>query len=249
MLAAAEAQQAKQALEKEHSRLMAQFAQLAQMAATNMKNSNDLTTMSKADQSAKSNALGAKTTDGSAIGSGRSVASLETKAGKTGLPIALDEKTALGAKEAGEAGAKAGTSPSKGLEAASSLRKRLRDKLASKTALDATDPTKRFEGNLMGDGGMLTADEEEAPVAVTGKDTSAITRSALQAAEEHFSMSGSETAQEVNRLTEEVSRDLASLTDTPSGVLGSESRSLFERVKRAHDSCVKQSCVATSMKH
>lgn len=205
------------------------IAQLAQMKSAGQANVDGLAAQSKRPLYSSSSGAEAEKKVLGEVSS-----ALKGKSG-SGSPIAAGEKN--GAAESGAESAsnnsQAAAEAADGSEAQrAALRTRLRELLRKKMGIvGGQDIPDEFLGELgltpgsdsgLGEGGsqeQLALSKEE---------------------EEIFRLAGAETDAEVNRLRAELQEELAQ----SGGILPSESLSLFERVKAAHNACASKRCVA-----
>jgi hypothetical protein len=127
------------------------------------------------------------------------------------------------------------------------LRDKLREQMAAKAkrglaSTEGVDTDSLFGGNL-------NAYQEEAaqaePASPTAKEDESFGYNAFQAMKAGFGLAGEETDREVDRMVAEAEGTLGS-PNAKAGILGTESMSLFQRVKLAHDNCVREKCVLLS---
>lgn len=244
-------QDEKKVLEKENKNHLAQIAQLLAMAATNLRHSQDLGSISESaatgapkggigDQSANAAALQSSTLgDKTDISEEAAAAELAEAEGEKGdVSKATEAKAKI--REAIEAAAKRKKSLA--------LRNRLREKVNGKKG-DAEGTENLFDGKLtpesnevLAKGGSSSAEARDTDKRFGG----APVLKAMEAMQSGFKMSGAETDAEVNRMLAEAEREL-SPQEIQAGILGVETISLFERVKLAHNNCLKDKCVTNQI--
>jgi hypothetical protein len=255
----------KESLKEESSKISKQVAELMAMAAANMQNFRNL-------ESVKPEKLISVTKQSDEQGN-RDLRSAESTRpnGKAGISekaeeLALDGAEKVDGLEASDdldvalspearAKLKAGIEAAAKRKKALSLKEKLRAKVDGK-AKDTDSTEKLFSGDLIPDSSD-TAMGGSAEFSDSGRDensSSASSRSynespvfqAMQAMQNNgFSMDSSQTEAEVSRMLAEAKDELGD-SDRVGGILEFDSPSLFARVKTAHSSCLKRSCVQVS---
>jgi len=243
-------------LQKKGTEIAKQVSELLALAARNMQNFKQLESLSSdvsnSTSSKKPSQIVSKTDD-------LSVAAAAESAGisEESVSVSLEQNEdftdgdILMSPEA-RSKLKTGIAAAEKRKKALSLKNKLRSKIDGKTA-DADVTEKLFSGDLIPDSGE-TAMGGSAEFGGGGRDensSSSGSRSynespvfqAMQAMQSNgFSMDSSQTEAEVSRMLAEAKEELGN-SDRVGGILEFDSPSLFARVKMAHSSCLKRSCV------
>jgi hypothetical protein len=232
--------------QKEHTQLLATIAQLSQMALTTAQRAQNLGAVDpKSAPAMSTKTASASNPNASRIAETKPAISDKSNPGElTAAEVDQDsslteeQKTKL--KTAIEAAAKR-----KQLMA---LKQRLKNKLNPQTAkkdLETEEATSAFNLDLI-------PDEPQRSLASANpeKEKEDFLNSAVfHAMQAQFSMDGGQTRAEVERMLDEVEKELGSTGDILAGILGTDSKSLFERIREAHLQCVRQNCVFTIWKN
>ena len=243
-----------QELKQEHTRLSAQAAQLAQMAAQLAQSASGLGALPQSTVSSASHADSLKPSATSGVSNPGKDSTVSAKSKKE----EIDSENAEGKAAVAEAkkmleDAKAKKARAKGYASGSALRDKLSGEIKSRDGTGAS-----AKGGAGADGGAggepSRTDQIAKAMAGTIEESEAAAKGSVFGAEpgsggSRFSLSGSETDAEVKRLVDQA-RELGSADSgsmaSAAGVLGSDTLSLFDRVKTAHQSCLKQKCVLSA---
>ncbi len=232
----------KQEYKRDYTQLLATIAQLSQMTLTNQQR---VTNMGSAVDPASQNGSGISNKSPAATRSAKSAKLGEEKSAITAQGSATDLNTETdGSDLSAEDKAKLKTA----IDAAQkrkdllALKKKLKDKLktgADRKLAEAEEATKSFNGDLIPDQpqrSLASADPE--------KEKEEFLNSAVfHAMQAQFSMDGGQTRAEVQRMLDEVEKELGVTGDILAGILGTNTKSLFERVREAHQQCLRAQCV------
>lgn len=226
---------------KERANLLATIAQLSQMAMTTQQRATNMGSVEdpalgtptatsgvspKSALAAKSTKLGEKTSAVSEESADPSLANAD--------PNSLSEEdkkkleTAIGA--------------AKKRKELLALKKKLKNQLkgsADQKSADAVDATKSFSGDLIPD----EPDRSLASLDPEKEKEEFLNSAVFHAMQAQFSMDSGQTREEVQRMLDEVEKELGSTGDVLAGILESNSKSLFERIREAHRQCLKMECV------
>lgn len=243
LLRVAAAQEVRQDLKKEELRLTDQIAQLSSMAATMMANSKGLKSVPIA---------AGKDSNGPITGTDQSQSKISAAGEKAELDskVAQSEAEIAAKKEAADMLAKAKAKAA--LQKYSALKSSLKEKLVGTDApTPGTENSNSSTGSSNMGGGVkpsspanrVAAELLDSPVAQiqnTNNFGGVNFGGNSGGSGKHFSLTGSETEAEVKKMIEQADRALAS---NETGILNSDSVSLFDRVRATHLNCLKHNCV------
>lgn len=227
---------------KERANLLATIAQLSQMAMTTQQRATNMGTATDPSGDLAKSA--------SAISPKSPLAAKSTKLGEKGSDVS---------QETADPSLADGTNPNDlspedrkklqtAIDAAKkrkellALKKKLKNQLkgrADQKSAEADEATKSFSGDLIPDEperGLASTDPEK-------EKEDFLNSAVFHAMQAQFSMDAGHTRAEVERMLDEVEKELGSTGDILAGILESNSRSLFERVREAHQQCLKAECV------
>lgn len=231
-------------LNERKSQIFADLDALGQASAVALKKTNSMKSLGSATTESQS------TTSTSNQESGKS--SSASKAGgifqKTDVQLAEEKIKDLESKLAAATSEKDKTKLRALLAAAQAMKKRAL--LAAKNRKNAAEAQRGLASELSDAdklfAGDLNAKDKESKSSDVSDEKDKSKNLVLAALKEQFSMDSSQTNSEVKRLMNEVEE--FSKGETMAGILGSDTLSLFQRIKAFHDGCVRHNCVSVLKK-
>lgn len=237
----AAANEVTQDYKKERANLLATIAQLSQMAMTTQQRATNM-------GSVEDPALGTPTAT-SGVSPKSSLAAKSTKLGEKSS--AVSEETAdpslanadpNSLSEEDKKKLETAIGAAKKRKELLALKRKLKNQLkgsADQKSADAVDAIKSFSGDLIPD----DPDRSLASVDPEKEKEEFLNSAVFHAMQAQFSMDSGQTREEVQRMLDEVEKELGSTGDVLAGILESNSKSLFDRIREAHQQCLKMECV------
>jgi hypothetical protein len=235
-----------QRYKKEHAQLLATIAQLSQMALTTAQRAQNLGAVDpKTAPAISTKATNSQNAQASKIAETKPAISAKSNPEEL-TAEEVDQDSSLTAEQK----TKLKTAIGEALKRKQllALKQRLKNKLnaqGTKKDLKAEEATSAFNIDLIPDEpqrSLASVDSEK-------EKEDFLNSAVFHAMQAQFSMDGGQTRAEVERMLDEVEKELGTTGDILAGILGTDSKSLFERIKEAHQQCLRENCVLSIWKN
>ncbi|MCO5142585.1 MAG: hypothetical protein M9962_05805 [Oligoflexia bacterium] len=225
------------------TKYLADLAQLSQMAATAFQRASDMQSLPQsAVQGLNTNGEQKKLADSSGFSKEKNEGDISDKEIRetTSLESQDSEKLSDEDKKKFKTALEEAQRQKNLMAIRKSLRSKLKDAMAKDKTTHADDPATAFQRELLDDyaeRSLASLDPEKTKAEFENSPVF----SAMQEAQ--FGMSYPETEAEVKQMLNDLDSELGLSSAIKSGILGINSKSLFERIREVHKHCMQSGCV------